>query len=191
MYILVVSSSLDPESRSRQIANLCIDELQSLDRQVKFVDLAELNVPNFDNDKIYQTEQYKVLHKLTSEASGLVLCSPIYNWGCCSELKKYIEYVGSTPPDGSLTGALFDKVVTFVTSAGLPHSYMADSALSTSLSIDFKCIINPYNLYVHNRHWVNDALSEERQPRLEKSMKVMDELCSLLSTRTYKSGWEL
>ncbi|TFH89180.1 NAD(P)H-dependent oxidoreductase, partial [Vibrio ouci] len=41
MYILVVSSSLDPNSRSRQIAKLCIDELQSLDRQVKFVDLAE------------------------------------------------------------------------------------------------------------------------------------------------------
>ena len=62
MYILVVSSSLDPNSRSRQIAKLCIDELLSLDRQVKFVDLAELNVPNFDNDKIYQTEQYKALH---------------------------------------------------------------------------------------------------------------------------------
>ena len=134
MYILVVSSSLDPQSRSRQIAKLCIDELQSLGRQVKFVDLAELNVPNFDNDKIYKTEQYKELHKLTAEAGGLVLCSPIYNWGCCSELKKYIEYVGSTPPDGSLTGALFDKVVTFVCSAGLPHSYMADSALSTPSS---------------------------------------------------------
>ena len=88
MYILVVSSSLDPQSRSRQIAKLCIDELQSLGRQVKFVDLAEFNVPNFDNDKIYKTEQYKELHKLTAEAGGLVLCSPIYNWGCCSELKK-------------------------------------------------------------------------------------------------------
>lgn len=191
MYILVVSSGLDPNSRSRELAKSCLNALRALGCETKYVDLAELDVPNFDNDTIYGTTQYKQLHQLTDEAFGLVLCSPTYNWGCCSELKKYIEYVGSTPPDGSLTGALFDKVVTLVNSAGLPHSYMAHSALSTSLSLDFKCIINPYNLYVHNRHWVDGKLSRERMPRLEKSMKVMAELCHLLSARTYKSGWEL
>ncbi|UTV28935.1 NADPH-dependent FMN reductase [Photobacterium atrarenae] len=189
MYILIVSSSQDPNSRSRVLAQECHHVLNDLGVNSKFVDLDELNVPNFDNDTIYQTEQYQYLHSLTIEAAGVVLCSPTYNWGCCSELKKYIEYVGST--DENHVSALFDKVVTFVNAAGLPHSYMAYSSLAASLMFDFKCIINPYNVYVHNRHWVDGGLSDERRPRLIKAMKVMAELCTLLDNRTYQSEWEL
>lgn len=155
----------------------------------KYVDLDELNVPNFDNDTIYQSEQYKFLHNVTKEAAGVVLCSPTYNWGCCSELKKYIEYVGST--DEHHFGALYDKVITFVNAAGLPHSYMAHTPLANSLMLDFKCIINPYNVYVHDRHWINDQLSDERKPRLVKAMAVMVELCTLLKDRSYSSEWEI
>lgn len=189
MYILIVSSSQDPESRSRVLAHECVTAFKGIDIETKFVDLDELNVPNFDNDTIYKTEQFKFLHQVTAKASGIVLCSPVYNWGVCSELKKYIEYVGST--DENNQGALFDKVITFVNAAGLPHSYMAHASMAASLMLDFKCIINPYNVYVHNRHWEDGKLSEERMPRLVKSMKVMAELCTLLEARTYSSEWEI
>lgn len=189
MYILIVSSSLEASSRSRLLAKDCERILNDLDCQTEFVDLAELKVPNFDNDTIYTSEAYRYLHEMTQGAEGIVLCSPTYNWGCCSELKKYIEYIGST--DERVQGALFDKVVTLVNSAGLPHSYMAHSALANSLMLDFKCIVNPYNVYVHNRHWEDETLSQERLPRLKKSMKVMAELCTLLKGRTYSSEWEI
>lgn len=189
MYILIVSSSHDPNSISRLLAKECQAALEACQFDTRFVDLEELNLPTFDNDTIYDSEQYKYLHKITSESAGLVLCSPIYNWDCCAELKKYIECVGST--DDRHFGALYDKVVTFVNSAGLPHSYMAYTPLANSLMLDFKCIINPYNVYVHNQHWVNDRLSDEKQHRLKKSMTVMAELCTLLRDRTYKSEWEI
>ena len=189
MYILIVSSSQDPNSRSRILAKECQAELNELGIDSKFVDLDELNIPNFDNDKIYETDQYKFLHSVTAEAVGVVLCSPIYNWGTCSELKKYIEYVGST--DENHHGALYDKVVTFVNAAGLPHSYMAHTPLANSLMLDFKCIINPYNVYVHDRHWEEGRLSGDRRPRLVKAIKVMTELCRLLEGRTYMSEWEI
>jgi FMN reductase len=184
-----VSSSQDPNSRSRVLGKECQNVLEAIGFATKFVDLDEMNVPNFDNDTIYETDQYKFLHKLTNDAIGVVLCSPIYNWGCSSELKKYIEYVGST--DEIHFGALFDKVVSFVNSAGLPHSYMSHTHLANSLMLDFKCIINPYNVYVHDRHWVDNKLSVERKPRLVKAMEVMSELCTLLQSRTYKSEWEI
>ncbi|MDN3650354.1 NAD(P)H-dependent oxidoreductase [Reinekea marina] len=186
---MIVSSSQDPNSRSRILAKQCQATLETLAIDTKFVDLDELNIPNFDNNTIYESSQYKYLHAITKDAVGIVLCSPTYNWGTCSELKKYIEYVGST--DEQHVGALFDKVITFVNSAGLPHSYMAHTPLANSLMLDFKCIINPYNVYVHDRHWVNGMLSEERKPRLVKSMQVMHELCALLEGRTYKSEWEI
>ncbi|WP_328590401.1 hypothetical protein [Veronia nyctiphanis] len=46
---------------------------------------------NFDNNKIYHTEQYKFLHQMTRNASGIVLCSPTYNWNCYSELKNILS----------------------------------------------------------------------------------------------------
>jgi FMN reductase len=151
-------------------------------------------IPNFDNASIYKSESevYRTLHFKISQTDGLVFASPAYNLTCCAELKKLVEYVGSTPEDGSLRGALFDKVVTFVNSAGLPHSYTAFTGLANSLMLDFKCIINPYNLYVHSKQWTgSERLCEAAQARFEKSMQVAVELTTLLAARTYRSRWEI
>jgi len=171
--ILVLSSSHDKNSRSRKL------------------DLAELEIPNFDNDTIYETQVYKDLHSITNQSDGIIMCSPVYNWGLCAELKKYVEYIGSTPQDGSITGALFDKIITFVNAGGLPHSYTAFREMATSLMLDFKCIINPYNIYVHDEDWKDTELIDDRIKRIEKSMFVMNELCNLLSERSYSSTWEI
>ena len=191
MQILVLSSSLDRNSRSRELAHVCRRVLEHLRTETVFIDLTQLDVPNFDNDTIYQTQAYRQLHEVTRQSDGIVLCSPVYNWGVSSELKKYVEYVGSTPADDSLEGALFDKVVTFVNSGGLPHSYTAFRETATSLMLDFKCIVNPYHVYAHNRHWSEGELDAEMMMRIEKSMFVMTELCSLLTGRTYSSTWEI
>ena len=191
MRVLILSSSLDKNSRSRELAHICQRVLEPLDIQTTFVDLAEFEIPNFDNDTIYQTPVYRHLHEITRQSDGIVMCSPVYNWGVSSELKKYVEYIGSTPPDGSLEGALFDKVITFANSGGLPHSYTAFREMATSLMLDFKCIINPYHVYAHNRHWSDGRLDAEKMQRVEKSMSVMAELCRLLTRRTYSSTWEI
>ncbi|MEM7133901.1 MAG: NAD(P)H-dependent oxidoreductase [Chloroflexota bacterium] len=192
MKIHVISSSLSDESRSRKVAHIYHRRLRNRSIQSELIDLKEVNPPNFDNSSIFQTEVYKNLHMKLDEADGLVFASPVYNWGCCAELKKLIEYIGSTPMDGSLKGALFDKVITFVNAAGLPHSYMAYTTLASSLMLDFKCIINPYNVYIHNRHWnEEESLIDEAQKRIEKSVKVMIELTTLLKPRTYSSTWEI
>ncbi|MDE2829720.1 MAG: NAD(P)H-dependent oxidoreductase, partial [Gemmatimonadota bacterium] len=117
---------------------------------------------------------------------------PVYNWACCSELKKFVEYIGSTPPGGSLRGAFYDKIVMFVNAGGLPHSYIAFASLATSLMLDFKCIISPYNVYVHNDNWVGEGeLDDKRKARLYKSLDVLIELAERLQDRSYTSNWEI
>ena len=145
MRISVVSSSLDADSRSRVLAAMCRNALEGRGHSVDFIDLRQLDPPNFDDDEIYSSEVYQSCHRIIAASDGVILASPVYNWACCSELKKFVEYIGSTSPDGSLKGAFFDKVVTFVNSGGLPHSYMAFASLATSLMLDFKCIVSPYN----------------------------------------------
>jgi hypothetical protein len=72
-----------------------------------------------------------------------------------------------------------------------PHSYMAFGPLAVSPMLDHKCVINPYNVYVHSDHWRKEELQEEARRRIHKSMTVMKELVDLLSGRTYSSEREV
>ena len=158
---------------------------------VTFVSLKEKRLGSFDDSAIYESDAYRELHEVTAAADGLIFASPVYNWGLCSELKKYVECIGSTTPSGSRRSAFFDKVVMFVTSAGLPHSYMAVGPMAISMMMDFKCIINPYTVYVHNRHWDDQVLLGEADARIRKALAVMVDLTTLMSKRSYSSNWEI
>ena len=191
MRIVCISSSLSPTSRSETLGRLCVDALIKRGVDAEIVSLKGKIPSGFDDSTIYESSGYLELHELTAAADGLIFASPVYNWGLCAELKKFVECIGSTPEDGSRKGAFFDKVITFVVSAGLPHSYMASASMANSMMIDFKCIINPYTAYIYNRHWEGDELIDEARLRLEKSMMVMEEMTSLLAKRTYSSKWEI
>lgn len=191
MRFVIISSSLDANSRSVKLAEECRAYLETQGQDARLINLQEHTLPPFDNDTIFKSEAYLYLHRETQAADSLIFASPIYNWGCCGELKRYIEAVGSTPEDGSLHGAFYDKVLTFVSAAGGPHSYMAYSATAMSMMIDFKCVINPYQLYVHNRHWEEKKMIAEKQARLAKTMDVAIDLTQGLSNRSYSSTWEM
>ncbi len=68
---------------------------------------------------------------------------------------------------------------------------MAVGPSALSMMTDFKCIINPYTVYVHNRHWQQGELTQQANTCIDKSLFVMTELLSLLKERTYRSDWEL
>ena len=191
MRIVCISSSLSPHSKSERLGRLCIERLQKGGVDASFVSLKEKRLPSFDEATIYETDAYRELYDITAQADGLIFASPVYNWAICAELKRYVECVGSTPPDKSRRGAFFDKIVTFVSSAGLPHSYMAFGPFALSMMMDFKCIINPYTVYAHGSDWQDEVLSEDCSGRIEKAMAVMIELTGLLSKRQYSSGWEI
>jgi NAD(P)H-dependent FMN reductase len=190
MKTLVVSSSLAPKSRSEEIARMCADHLRS-GSEVRFVTLKDYPLQGADLYDPLKSESYRQLHEFASEADGLVLASPVYNWGCCAGLKRFLEVVGSTTPDGKLRSPFFDKVVAFINSAGLPHSYTAFSEVAVSMMLDFKCVISPYNIYVTDQDWETGNLGRSATDRLSKSMEVFVQLVSLLKGRTYKSGWEI
>ncbi|MBC7804868.1 MAG: NAD(P)H-dependent oxidoreductase [Akkermansiaceae bacterium] len=185
--LLIISSSLDNNSRSERIARLCEELLSAQGVEALFLRLKDYVLPPFGSVPIQEVPEYHSLHAAVSRADGLILASPVYNWSSCAELKKFIEYVGST--DESNRGAFYDKVVTLVHSAGLPHSYMAVAPLASSLMFDFKCVINPYTVYVHDRHWEHDEMIPDARQRVEQAMRVMAEMTDLLSARTYRSDW--
>jgi FMN reductase len=192
MRSLVLSSSLDPSSRSEQVARLYAASLSTQDVEVQFISLKTYPLPRFDDcDGILADSSYRALHDAACKADGLVLASPIYNWGCCAELKRFLEVVGTNPPENQVRSPFFDKIVSFVNAAGLPQSYMAFSSIAMSMMLDFKCVINPYLVYVDNSCWSGDELCEKSRNRLSKSSHVLAEMMRCLAKRDYHSGWEI
>lgn len=190
MKTLIISSSFAPVSKSFELAKLCQLELEK-SSEVELLSLVDYPLHSKDLHDPLGSENYLYIHKKTLASDALVFASPVYNWSICAELKKYIEIIGTTPPQGPFHGAFYDKVLTFVNTAGVPHSYTAFTAIASSMMLDYKCIISPYNLYVTERDWENNKLSKKSEKRLAKSMKVLLELTSLLKARTYSSSWEI
>ncbi len=188
--ILIVSSSHDPASRSEKLALLCRDRLVS-DSKVVFISLKDFALTGYELNDPLKSESYLKLHALVSSSDGLILASPVYNWSCCAELKRFIELVGTTPPDQSVKSAFFDKVVAFVNAGGGSFSYTAFTGLASSMMLDFKCVVSPYNIYAENRDWDGECVAPRIKNRIDKSMHVFMDLVKLLQNRTYSSGWEL
>ncbi|WP_123681449.1 NADPH-dependent FMN reductase [Curtobacterium sp. PhB115] len=185
----VISCSLDPASASRRLADRSAELLVGSGHRSEVIDLADVGLPPFDNDQVYGSAAFEALHGTISGADGVVLAFPIYNWAPSSTVKSLVEATGAT--GYGRRAAWFDKVVTFVCAAGLPHSYMATGTLAQSLMLDFKCVVNPYSAFVSERDWDGDALGPDRSARLGKTIAVHAELAGLLRNRTYSSDWEV
>jgi NAD(P)H-dependent FMN reductase len=187
----IVSGSLSEESRSRTLAHRAEQMLLDAGNCVTFLDLKQVSLPQFDNGSSFKHPSFSMAHGLIEECDGVVLASPVYNWGLSSAVKNLVELTGATGESGQ-RAAWFDKVVTFLCSGGLPHSYMAYGPLAFSLMLDFKCVINPYSVYATDRDFSDlGDLGERLVARLEKTMRVNIELCSALRQRSYRSTWEL
>ena len=185
----VISCSLDPASASRRLADRSAELIIDRGHRSAVVDLARTALPPFDNDRVFGSDAFDALHSTIDEADGIVLAFPIYNWAPSSSVKSLIEATGAT--GYGRRAAWFDKVVTFVCAAGLPHSYMATGTLAQSLMLDFKCVVNPYTAYVSERDWDETRLSADRADRLGKTIDVHVELTEMLQGRTYSSDWDV
>ncbi len=191
MKFTVLSCSLDPHSRSARLADLAGQAIAAGGHRLEHIDLREIDMPIFDNDRAFGHPAYAALHEAIAGADGIFIAAPVYNWGLGSAAKNLIELTGATGVAGRQS-PWFDKTVTFLCAGGLPHSYMAYTSLAMSLMLDFKCVLNPYMVYASERDWT-DALEpvEALQARLDKTVAVKLELAERLKGRAYNSGWEI
>ena len=77
MNFLVVSCSLNPESRSRLLALSIKENFESKEETVQFLDLAEKQIPFCDGDQVYSEPITDELAECISSADGIILCVPI------------------------------------------------------------------------------------------------------------------
>ena len=151
MGYLVLSCSLNSESKSRLLAesiNQCLGELSN---EVDFLDIAQEKVPFCDGGDAYSDPTSVKLVEAVSEADGIVLCAPIYNFDVNAAAKNLIELTGRN---------WTDKVVGFACAAGGQGSYMSMMSVANSLMLDFRCHIVPRFVYALGSAFQGESITD-------------------------------
>jgi NAD(P)H-dependent FMN reductase len=157
--ILVISSSLHPDSRSRVLARACMDRLDAVNEDAALFDLAESTLPPCDGATAYADPNVQSLGQSIRRADGILIASPVYNYNVNAAIKNAVELTGR-----AWTG----KVVGMMLAAGGQGSYMSAMGLANSLMLDFRCVIVPRFVYATGDCFAGDTLADDdTQKRVE------------------------
>ena len=158
--ILVISCSHHPESRSRLLAQAAEQALRKLETETHFLDLRNIDLPLCDGHTTYDHPSSVEATALVERASGIVLATPIYNYGTNASMKNFIEHTGK---------AWQNKPVGMLCAAGGKGSYMALLPLAGSLMLDFHCLVLPRHVYATSDQLEGEKIKDpELQRRIEE-----------------------
>ncbi|MFO7775352.1 MAG: NADPH-dependent FMN reductase [Candidatus Hydrogenedentota bacterium] len=134
MAFVVISCSLNPNSRSRSLARMAAEGIRAHSEETVFIDLREHPLPFCDGTPESFTPRVSELAERIANADAVLLGLPVYNYGVNAAAKNLLE----------LTGAAWeDRIVGFLCAAGGRSSYMAPMSFANSLMLDYHCFILP------------------------------------------------
>lgn len=156
MRLLIFTCSLNPASRSAQLAQLALADGLAAGQTVELISLAVLNLPLCDGESAYEHPEVGALTEKIRAANGIIFALPVYNYDVNAAAKNLIELTGSV-----WTG----KVVGFICSAGGQGSYMSVMPFANSLMLDFRCVIVPRFVYATEMDFVDEQLADDGELR--------------------------
>jgi len=172
MAYLVISSSLNSQSRSRFLAQTAFKALEQMEVPVEWIDLADYSIPLCDGNSAYENSQVKELRDKIHHTEGILLAVPIYNYYTNAAAKNLIELTGK---------AWSKKVVGFLCAAGGRGSYMSVMSLANSLMLDFRCLIIPRFVYSTGEAFNEEKVSDpEVEDRVNELAKELNRICIAL-----------
>jgi len=158
---LVISSSLSKNSKSRIMAKHAYDLYH---KDVKFLDLQNMNIPFCDGSDCYDNPIVKDLNQMIKDAKSVIIASPIYNYDLNAAAKNLMELTGKSWEN---------KIVGFICAAGGKGSYMSVTSYMNSLMLDFRCIIIPRFVYTdENGFDENNNIQAPIKERIEELVNL-------------------
>jgi FMN reductase len=150
---LVISTSGNPGSNSRRMAQFAFDWLKKQKAQCDYLDISRLNLPLCDADVCYNHPEAQKVSGAIESADGIILATPVYNFDVSAAAKNLVELTGS---------AWEDKIVAFLCAAGGMSSYMSVMSFANSLMLDFRTIIIPRFVYATGDAFEDDRLVDKK-----------------------------
>ena len=163
--ILVLSTSLNANSKSRALAKSFQSQLEEAGAVVDWLDLQEHELPFCGVEGSWDRPEIKALRGRVAACDGILVASPIYNYDLNAAAKNFIEFTG---------GAWTQKVVALAVSAGGLRSGMAPLGFINSLMLDFRCIVLPRYVYAVDEGY--DEVGQPNQSTVQRIIDLSDEL---------------
>ena len=158
--ILVIGSSLDPDSKSQRLARLAVTLGQEKGYKVDLLDLRDYKLPFAGEAGSFDAE---VVLKLKAQMQGyrkFIFCVAVYNYDVSAAAKNVIELIDND--------WLEDSTMGFICSAGGENSYMSVMSFANSLMLDFRVWIVPRFVYSVKSDWHEGELkNREIKERIE------------------------
>ena len=156
---LIISGSLNNNSKSRRLAVFAENLFKKKSASVEFIDLVNYDIPLCDGDKCYSNEVVKILKDKILKADSILICGPVYNYDLNAVLRNLVEVTSS-----AWTG----KLVGFICAAGGKNSYMAPIALINNLMLHNRCLIIPRFVYASSSDFNEDKINDDILNRVEQ-----------------------
>lgn len=150
---LIVSCSLNPNSKSAILAQALANVYSSRDQPHQLIDLRQFELPFCDGASCYNDPNVVKITDQIRLASSIAIATPIYNFHAGASTRNLL----------AVTGHAFDeKVVGILCASGGPRSYMASMGLANSLMLDFRVIVIPRFVFASADSFDNNAIADEQ-----------------------------
>ena len=179
MRYLILSCSLNPNSRSRILARIVHQHLAGRPGGANFVDLQEWDLPLSDAGACYSHPDVVAVTPKVRQACGIIVAAAIYNYDVNAATKNLLE----------LTGKAWEgKVVGFICAAGGHGSYMSVMPFANSLMLDYRCHIIPRFVYAAPSHidestFGDEALNGRIEELASETQRITDALFPMSTGR--------
>ena len=134
MKLLVISSSLNPDSKSRVLAKNAWEALEDKGHTVDWIDLRDFELPICGDSESFGHEHVEEIGARIREAEGVLLAAPIHNYDVAASAKNLAEITSQS---------WHGKVVGLLVASGGHLSYMSPFHFMTSLMMHNRCVIVP------------------------------------------------
>jgi FMN reductase len=138
--ILIVGTSLDPDSRSQILARVALEICNVQNINAEVLDLRDYDLPMAGAANSFDSSIVSELTARVSKYHKIIFTVAIYNYDVTAAAKNFIELVGDTWLEGAVVG--------FICTAGGKNSYMSVMGFANSLMLDFRAWVAPRFVYV-------------------------------------------
>jgi FMN reductase len=174
MRYLLVSSSLDPTSRSRALAHRARAIFEAKGIEVDVLDLRDHPLPFCAGRESFSDSRVRDLQARLVRADGILCAVPIYTFTVSAAFKNLVELAGRD--------AWTEKVVGFLCAAGGKSSYMAVMTICSSLMLDFRTVIVPRFVYASREAFseTGELVDPDVEERVERVVADLVRMTSRL-----------
>ena len=160
--ILIIGTSLDPDSRSQQLARVAFQICQTQNINAEVLDLRDYDLPIAGSADSFDSGLVQELEARVSQYHKIIFTVAIYNYDVSAAAKNFLELVGGSWLEGAVIG--------FICTAGGKNSYMSVMGFANSLMLDFRAWIAPRFVYALK---ADDLRGQELKTRIEALVKTV------------------